>query len=122
IFTGVSMNRIVVLPSNSNVVLLATGNGLFRSVGGGQNYGSNSPLFNNGLPILAAGTFISDLKIDPANGSTVLAAVTGLGLLMSTDGGVTFPTNLFLDNVGNAKPNTPAIGQYLNVTFAQSTV
>ena len=122
IFTGQSINRIVVLPSNSNVVLLATGNGLFRSVDGGQNFGSNSPLYDDGQPLLGAGTFISDLKIDTGNSSTVLAAVSGVGILRSTDGGATFPTNLFLDNNNNAKPNTPPTGQFVNVTFAQSTV
>jgi photosystem II stability/assembly factor-like uncharacterized protein len=120
IFTGLTMNRIVVLPSNSNAVLVATSNGLYRSADGGQNWGT-SPNFNDGKPILAAGTFISDLKVDTANGSTVYAAVTGLGILESTDGGVTFPTNLF--TTGNppvAKPNTPATGQFLNITMAQS--
>jgi photosystem II stability/assembly factor-like uncharacterized protein len=99
-FTGIGMNRILVWPSNSNVVLLATQNGLYRSADGGQNFGT-APTFNDGQPIFGgAKSFISDLKLDP-NGN-VVAAVSGQGIFVSTDGGVTFPTNLF------ANPGAPA--------------
>ena len=118
IFTGVAINRIVVLPSNSNVVLVASASGLFRSADGGQNFGSNAPNFNDGLAIVAPGTFISDLKVDTSNGS-VLAAVSGVGILQSVDGGVTFPTNVFPGTGSGKATLTDPIS---NVTFAQSTL
>ncbi|MBI1764077.1 MAG: hypothetical protein HYR56_21845 [Acidobacteria bacterium] len=119
IFTGVGINRIVV-PA-SNVVLVATGNGLFCSVDGGQNFGI-APFFNNNQPVLGAnGVFISDLKLDTASASTVYAAVSGQGIFKSTDGGRTFPSinNLFMS--GNSpKPNTPT--NYQRIAISQSTM
>lgn len=121
IFTGVGINRIV-LPA-SNVLLVATSNGLFRSADGGQNFGRNDPLFNDNQPILfngATGALISDLKLDTASALTVYAAVSGQGIFKSTDGGKTFPVNLFLSGgPPSPKPNTPT--NYLSVTISQST-
>lgn len=112
IFSGVGINRIV-LPS-SGVVLVASGSGLFRSVDGGQNFGNNAPLYNNGSPILGAFRRITDLKIDTSNSNTVFAAVSGQGIFQSTDGGATFPTNLF------SNPGAPT-GSLGMITFAQTT-
>jgi photosystem II stability/assembly factor-like uncharacterized protein len=111
IFTNRVINRIV-LPA-ANVLLVASNNGLYRSVDGGQTFGSNSPLFNDGQPLLASGQFVSDLALDPSSANTVYAAVAGQGIFRSTDGGVTFPTNLF------SNPGAPA-GSYGNITFSQS--
>jgi photosystem II stability/assembly factor-like uncharacterized protein len=120
IFTGVGINRIV-MPA-ANVLLVATGNGLFRSADGGQNFGTNAPLFNNNQPILGAtGVFISDLKLDTASASTVYAAVTSQGIFKSTDGGMTFPVNLFVSGTPpSPKPNTPA--NYQRIANSQSTM
>ena len=119
IFTNVGITRMV-LPA-PNVLLVATSNGLFKSVDGGQNFGSNSPTFNNGNSILTG--FITDLHLDTATATTVYAAVNGTdsngnpvagaGLLKSTDSGSTFPTNLF------SNPNAPTT--FALIMFAQST-
>ena len=41
----------IALPA-SNVLLVATNAGLFRSVDGGENFGNNAPQFNNSSPVL----------------------------------------------------------------------
>jgi hypothetical protein len=110
LFNNVGINRIV-FPA-PNVLLVATSNGLFRSVDGGLNFGSNAPTFNNGQPILNG--FVSDLDLDTATATTVYASVSGQGIFQSTDSGVTFPTNLF-NNPG--APATP----FGFIAFAQST-
>jgi Abnormal spindle-like microcephaly-assoc'd, ASPM-SPD-2-Hydin len=111
IFRNVGINRIV-LPS-SNILLVATNSGLFRSADGGRTFGANAPVFNDGLPILSG--FISDLSLDSASPSTtVYAAVSGQGLFKSTDGGVTFPVNLF------SNPGAPP-SPFNFIAFAQST-
>jgi photosystem II stability/assembly factor-like uncharacterized protein len=112
IFTGVSINRIVV-PAR-DVVLVATNVGLYRSVDGGVNFGTNPPLFNNGSAFFA-GSFVRDLKLDTLSPSIVFAAVSGQGIYKSTDGGATFPANLFNN------PNAPAAGTFTNIHFDQST-
>jgi hypothetical protein len=123
VFTSnIGINRIV-LPA-PGVLLVGTGtgarcgsgsgSGLYRSVDGGLSFGSNSPLFNNGQPILTGCIF--DLDLDTANPSTtVYASVQGQGIFVSTDGGVTFPTNLF-NNTG------APTGTYGYIAFSQSTM
>jgi photosystem II stability/assembly factor-like uncharacterized protein len=73
-------------------LLVGTENGLFRSTDGGESFHS----------VLTGGA-ISDLKVDTANSSTIYAAVGGVGILQSNDGGETFPTNLF-NNPGAPPP------------------
>src|SRR5439155_2017534 len=48
LFKRVRINRIV-LP-RSDVLLVATSAGLFRSIDGGQNFGANTPTFDDGNP------------------------------------------------------------------------
>jgi hypothetical protein len=111
IFTpNVGINRIV-FPA-SNTLLVATSNGLFKSVDGGSSFGANAPTFNNGLPVLAG--FISDLDLDTGTSTTAYASVSGSGIFQSTDSGSTFPTNLF-NNAG--APATP----YGFIALSQST-
>src|SRR6266852_3244634 len=123
IFTTRGINRIV-FPA-PNVLLVAAnfrmgppetpvfGGGLFLSVDGGLNFGSNAPTFNNGQPVLAG--FISDLDLDTASSATVYASVLGMGgIFRSTNGGVTFPTNLF------ANPGAPT-APFGFIAFTQST-
>jgi len=110
IFTNRGINRIV-FPA-PNVLLVATNAGLFRSIDGGLNFGSNAPTFNNGQPVLNG--FISDLDLDTATSTTVYASVSGVGIFRSTDSGMTFPTNLF-NNPG--APTAP----FGFIAFAQST-
>lgn len=112
IFNGNGIHRIV-FPA-PGTLLVATGNGLFRSVDGGLNFGNNAPAFDNGVPVRTG--FISFLKLDTANPMTVHAAVSGQGIFRSTDGGVTFPTNLF--TATNGAPT----GNVGFVWFDQSTM
>ena len=108
---GIGINRIV-LPS-TGVLVVATGNGVFRSIDGGANFGNNPPNFDNNLPII--GGFISDLKLDTATPTTIYAAVRSSGVFRSTDSGATFPTNLF------SNPGAPGAGTFRFISLAQST-
>lgn len=109
VFAGLSINRIVVPAPDT--LLVATSQGLFRSVDGGQHFGANGPAFNDRNPVLLG--FITCLLLDAANpATTVYAAVSGVGVMMSTDAGVTF-TNLF-NNPG--APPAP----FGNLEIAQS--
>lgn len=120
IFFHVAVNRIVI-PS-TDVVLVATSNGLYRSVDGGAHFGSDFPSFKNGIPFFS-GSFVSDLKLDTASPSTVLyAAVAARGLFRSNDAGASFPSNdNSIDNLFNPinHPGAPA-KPYGNVHFDQS--
>jgi photosystem II stability/assembly factor-like uncharacterized protein len=109
-FSGVGVIKIV-LPA-PNTLLVATNIGLFLSVDGGQNFGNNSPSFNNTSPVL--GGEIGDLRLDTTVANTVRAAVVGSGIFVSTDGGATWPTNLF------SNPGAPTANVGF-ITFAQST-
>jgi photosystem II stability/assembly factor-like uncharacterized protein len=88
-FTRTSTIQRIVLPAH-DLLILATNQGLFRSIDGGQNFGANPPLFNDRQPVLTG--FISDLKVNTASSSTIYAAVAGLGIFKSTDSGATFPS------------------------------
>ena len=111
LLVGLQIERIVV-PA-PNVLLVATGGGLFRSVDGGVSFGANSPQFNDNNPVLAGS--ITDLALDKQDNATVFAAVRGAGLFVSSDGGVTFPANLF--TAGNGAPSAPIDW----ISFAQAT-
>jgi hypothetical protein len=102
----------IVIPS-PGVVLVATGTGLFRSVDGGIHFGNNPPSYDNDAVMLAGELW--DLHQDTGVPSTVYACVGGIGILVSTDSGATFPRNLF------ANPGAPAAGSYNCVRIAQST-
>ena len=112
IFSNFGVNRIV-LPA-PNVLLVATNFGVYRSIDGGANFGSNPPLFNNGQAV--TGNFISDLDLDTSNPSIVYASVRGIGILKSTDSGATFPLNSNLFTASNGGPTTTI--QF--IAFAQS--
>src|SRR5271170_6938492 len=73
IFTGVVINRIV-LPASGTLVV-ATSNGLYKSIDGGSSFGNNAPNFDNGKSIsittpsgVISNGNISDLKIDTGRG------------------------------------------------------
>lgn len=108
---GASINRLM-LPT-SEVLLVATNRGLFRSADEGKSFGANAPLYNDRQPILSG--FVSDLALDTRSpATTVYACVAGQGVLQSLDAGATFPKNLF-DGTGSPS------GPYGNIAFAQST-
>lgn len=113
IFANVGVNRIVC--PTADCLLVATNQGLYRSVDGGRNFGANTPDFNDRQPVVPGK--ICSLLLDSATpASTVYCGVAGdstdasgnplpnVGLLKSTNAGITFPTNLF--NGGNA-PSLP---------------
>jgi hypothetical protein len=111
LFTGMNIIRICI-PA-TNVLLVATDQGLFRSVDGGQTFGANAPSFNDSQPVLGGG-LISDLALDTANSATVYACVQSTGVFRSTDAGATFPKDLFTN------PGAP--GAPIDfISFAQST-
>jgi photosystem II stability/assembly factor-like uncharacterized protein len=109
VLSGKSITHIV-LPS-SNVLLVATNAGLFRSVDGGVSFGNNAPQFNNSAPVLNGS--ISSLNLDTASPTTVYVGLRGSGLFVSTDAGATFPTNLL------ANPGGPT-GSFDFIAFSQS--
>lgn len=102
----------IVIPG-PGVVLVATYDGLFRSVDGGVSFGNNAPLYNNNNPVIVGKTW--DLHLDTATSTKVYACIDGQGIFVSTDGGASFPTNLF------ANPGAPGAGTYSCVTMTQST-
>ena len=101
IFANVGISRIV-CPA-ADCLLVATNQGLYRSVDGGRNFGANAPDFNDRQPVVQGK--ICCLFLDSATpASVVYAGVAGdslgaptIGLLKSTNAGITFPTNLFSD-------------------------
>jgi len=122
LFANVGINRIVC--PRPDCLLVATNKGLFRSVDGGRNFGANVPDFDDRLPVVLGR--ICCLFLDSATpASTVYAGVAGnsvdstgaalpiLGLLQSTNSGITFPTNLF------SNPGAPA-PPYAAFVVAQS--
>jgi len=105
---GKGITRIV-LPE-SGTLLVATNAGLYRVTGGGV---SMVQIPVGGL----LGRFITDLRLDTANSSTVYAAVQGSGIFVSTDKGQTFNASSNLFTLNNGAPTN--IG---NIFFAQSTL
>ncbi|HEY1986684.1 MAG TPA: choice-of-anchor D domain-containing protein [Terracidiphilus sp.] len=122
IFANVGINRIVC--PMADCLLVATNQGLYRSVDGGRNFGANPPNFDDRQPVVPG--IICCLLLDSATPASVAycgvagqsvdasgAALPNRGLLKSTNGGITFPTNLFTD--ANA-PQLP----YRSFVIAQS--
>lgn len=117
LMTGQTIQRIV-LPA-PGILLVGTytynsvgqinGGRLYKSVDGGTSYGTNSPNFNNSLPVISGQ--IDDIDVDTTTAGTVYASVRGVGLRKSTDNGTTFGASIFDANV-------PASFGYLS--FAQS--
>ena len=130
IFTGVSIDRIV-LPS-SQVLLVSTNNGLYKSIDGGEHFGNNPPVvghvfnsFDNSQPIpittpngIVSNGNISDLKLDTATTTTVYAAVDGMGVFKSIDFGSTFPAS---GEMLTSADLLPGVTSFSEVKFAQST-
>ena len=125
IFTGNGINAIVL--AKSGALLVATGSGLYKSIDGGQDFGNNSPKFDNGQPIsiqtpkgAQTNGNISDLKVDTSNPATVYAAVDGFGLFKSVDSGTSFPASGKLFSSASFPSNISGFSD-VYIKFAQST-
>ncbi|UTI62276.1 choice-of-anchor D domain-containing protein [Paraconexibacter antarcticus] len=105
---GIGINQIV-MPA-ANTLLVATNGGLWRSTNQGDTF-TQVPVGGT------TGAFITDIDLDTQNPSTVYAAVSGQGIFVSTDGGVTFSAASNLWGNGTGGPT----GSYAFVSFAQST-
>jgi Abnormal spindle-like microcephaly-assoc'd, ASPM-SPD-2-Hydin len=122
LFVNLGISRIVCpVP---DCLLVATNQGLYRSVDGGRNFGANAPNFDDRQPVVPGN--ICCLLLDTATpASTVYCGVAGnsvdntgnplpnVGLLKSTNAGISFPTNLF------SPPTAPQI-PYGTFVVAQS--
>jgi hypothetical protein len=109
IFTGVGIARMAA-PA-TNVLLVGSSSGLFKSVNGGMSFG-RPPAYDDGLPII--GGLVEDIDLDPTDPANIIyVSVNGQGIFSSTDQGGTFPTNLFT-NAG-----APAAGTFQYVRMAQ---
>lgn len=102
-------NIIRMVSPAANTLVVATSQGLFRSTNGGGNFTQVVPTG------VASGSYISDLHLDTGDPSIVYAAVYGVGIFASTDGGATFPTNLWTNANG-----APTAGVKF-ISFAQGT-
>lgn len=79
ISAGVTIRRLIVNPTNPQIVMAAASNGIWRTTNGGTNWTQ-----------LLAGTSIFDMEFQPGNANTVYAA--GTTFRRSTDGGATWTT------------------------------
>ncbi len=114
-FTGRGITRMV-MPA-ANVLLVATSSGLFKSVDGGLNFGSNSPNFNNGNAVL--GGYITALSLDTASSTTVWTGVSGSGLFKSVNSGTSWGGNS--PNFDDGNPLFAPSGSFSDLAFGQST-
>lgn len=81
-----SMNDIYMHPTNSNILWVATNNGVFKTTDAGVTWSNqNSSGFSNGT----AGFNITDIKINPSNPNTIYA-VSANRFYRSLDGGESF--------------------------------
>lgn len=80
IFAGLLINTIIVEPSNSQTLYLASSNGVYRSTDGGRNWALGA----------GSGGDARSLVLDttsPTNARILYAGISGNGVIQSTDGG-----------------------------------
>ncbi|MEO6725429.1 MAG: sialidase family protein, partial [Blastocatellia bacterium] len=83
LFQGQNVNGMVVEPTNSNLIYLATSAGLFRSTDGGQMWTAGTGTNANGN----AQSLVLDTS-SPTGSRVLFAGVSGAGILRSNDGGM----------------------------------
>ena len=86
---SININIIIVDPADSNVLYLASSNGVYTSPDGGLNWTAST-----GIP----GADTRSLELDlstPANARILYAGVAGNGVYVSTDGATTFTQTSF---------------------------
>ncbi len=76
---GSYIARVAIPPGSRDTILVASERGLVRSVDGGL-----------GWTVTLSGNWCTDVAVDPVTPANVYAALYGLGIYKSTDGGVTF--------------------------------
>lgn len=120
LFQGQNVNRIIVEPSNSNVLYLVASNGLFRSTDAGQNWTQGTNGGDSG-----GGNRASTLSLDttsPTNARILYAGMRLSGIRRSTDGGQTWTQilNTATPAVAAALPPGGGIGKVV-AALAPST-
>ncbi len=73
------VNRIAIDPANENILVVATADGIWRTVNGGATWNQVSNR-----------TLIEDLRATPGNFNIQYATQNGVGVIKSTDSGVTW--------------------------------
>jgi photosystem II stability/assembly factor-like uncharacterized protein len=108
------VGRIIINPADDQNVLIATSSGIYRTINGGSVWVQT---FNS------SGNRVQDLDTDPSNFNIQYGSVNGVGLVKSTDAGITwsfvfekddFNTNYsrFETDVSPVDPNTIFISVY----------
>lgn len=108
-----SMNDIYIHPTNSNILWVATNNGVFKTTNAGVTWSNQN---SGGLSNGTAGLNIKDIKLHPTNPDIIYAASNNR-IYKSTNGGENF--NL----VSNGLPLSTEVSRYvIDVTPANSDV
>jgi Secretion system C-terminal sorting domain len=81
------VNRAIIDPTNENIVIVATNDGIYKTIDGGTGWTKTSDL-----------TFIQDLKATPGNFNIQYGTRNSVGVIKSTDAGATWN----LSNTGMA--------------------
>ncbi len=71
------VNKIIVDPTNADIVVAATNTGIFKSTDGGKHW----------VPVFKKGNEVQDLSFNPLNPRTIYAAVNGIGIIKSYNEG-----------------------------------
>ncbi|WP_288955149.1 T9SS type A sorting domain-containing protein [uncultured Polaribacter sp.] len=108
------VGRMIINPNDKDNVLIATTTGIYRTVNGGTSW---SRVYNS------SGRRVQDLDADPSDFNIQYGSVRNLGIVKSTDGGVTWATvfdratynsnhDRFETSVSQADPNTVFLSVY----------
>ncbi len=109
------VNRLVIDPTNADVVLAATGTGIYRTADGGMTW----------TEVYRGGGRVQDLRAQPGNFNVQIAGVNGTGIAYSSDAGLTWRQAKVLWTGGVSRielaysPSSPNIA-YASVEGAQS--
>jgi len=93
------VNRIVVDPSNADIVVAATGKGIFRTTNGGTSW---TEVYSGD---------VQDLRAQPGNFSRLIAGVNGKGVFYSNDAGLSWSI---------APANYPSYFRRIELAFSPS--
>lgn len=104
------INRIIVDPSNENILLTSTNTGIFKSIDGGLSWRQvfNSPLRR-----------VQHIIFEPGNFSVQYAAINSTGVIKSLDGGETW-SNTGVGIISNGRIEIAVSPVNPNIVFAAS--